>query len=268
MKGTKLQPVETLLCVGHGYKPVNDHQWGPGVRDLFAIHYIISGKGYYWVDQKCYEVQEGESFLIFPDTQVYYYPDEKNPWEYIWVEFRGEEAKELVALTEFSVKSPVTNAIPAELAMEWRAYYDIPEAYAVERYAIERGSGKLRLLLSYYIEHFPKNRLPVSVDYVQAAKKFIKINYWKSELSITDIVQHVNIDRTYLFRLFKEDTGVSVHQYLTAYRIRRACELLRSSELTMKTVAFSVGYPDQLYFSKIFKKMIGKTPTQYQKDEK
>lgn len=268
MKGTQLLPVETVRCVGYGYKPADKHQWGPGVRDVYAIHYIVSGKGYYLVNQTCYELCEGESFLIFPDTQVFYYPKGDDPWEYVWVEFRGDEAKELVSLTNLSVTSPITEAIPPEIALDLRTYYDIPEAYKMERYELERGSAKLRLLLSYYIEHFPKNCLPATVDYVQAAKQFLKINYWKSELSIADVVQHVNIDRTYLFRLFKESTGMSVHRYLTTYRIRRACELLKSSELSMKTVACSVGYPDQMYFSKIFKRIMNITPSQYQKEGK
>ena len=268
MKETQRHSVETFRCVGNGYLPADKYQWGPGVRDVYAIHYIVSGKGYYRLNQTCYELQRGESFLIFPDTEVYYYPDETDPWEYIWVEFRGEEAKEMISLTSFTVNSPVVAAIQSEDASEWIKYYRIPEAYGRERYEIERAGAKMRLLLSNYIQYFPKNQLPATVEYVQAAKQFIEINYWKSELSVGDVVHHANIERSYLFRLFKENTGMSVHQYLTEYRIRRACELLHSSKLAVKTVACSVGYPDQLHFSKLFKKMTGKPPSQYQREEK
>ncbi len=254
---------DSLRCVGFGYKPADLHRWGPGVRDLYAFHYIISGKGYYMVNKVCHQLQAGESFLIFPDTEVYYYPEEQDPWEYVWVEFRGDEVKELIDLTTLSVKCPVTQPLSPECPIEWRNLYHIPEAYRINRFEIERGSARLRLLLSYYIEYFPKNQSSVTFDYVKATKHFIKSNYWRTELMISDIIQHVNIDRTYLFRLFKQATDQSVHQYLTAYRIKKACDLLYHSDLEIKIVAYSVGYADPLYFSKIFKRITGATPTQY-----
>jgi AraC-like DNA-binding protein len=266
MKESQRCLVETFRCVGNGYKPADKHSWGPGVRDVYAIHYIVSGKGYFTLNQTCYELQRGESFLIFPGSEVYYYPDETDPWEYAWVEFRGEEAKELIALTAFTITSPVVAAIRSEDAGDWMKHYNIPEAYGRERYEIERAGAKMRMLLSNYIEHFPKNQLPATMEYVQAAKQFMEINYWKSELSVGDVVSYANIERSYLFRLFKENTGMSVHQYLTAYRIQKACELLSNTKLAVKTVACSVGYPDQLHFSKLFKKMTGIAPSQYQKE--
>lgn len=258
---------ENFRCVGYGYKPSDMHRWGPGVRDVYAFHYIISGKGYYQLNQTCYELHGGDSFLIFPGAEVYYYPDETDPWEYVWVEFHGEEAKDLLDLTTLSVQSPVVVSKSVNVTCDWVTYYNIPEAYGRERYEIERAGAKMRLLLSLYIEHYPKKQLPATIEYVQAAKQMIELNYWRPELSVGDVVSYANIERSYLFRLFKESTGMSVHQYLIAYRIQRSCELLSNKKLTVKTVACSVGYPDQLYFSRLFKKMKGKSPSQYQRGE-
>lgn len=80
---------------------------------------------------------------------------------------------------------------------------------------------------------------------------------------MTDIVRFVSVERSYLYRLFKEATGMSVSAYVTAFRIERACELLKRSELSVKAVAYSVGYHDQLYFSKVFKKATTFTPSEY-----
>lgn len=121
----------------------------------------------------------------------------------------------------------------------------------------------MRLLLSYYMEHYPKEPQVDAKDYVWLARKYIEQNYWKPTLTVTEIVKAVNLERSYLFRLFKAATGKSVLEYITSCRIERACELLKTSGLPIQSVAYSVGYNDPLYFSKVFKKATSHTPTSY-----
>ena len=82
-------------------------QWGPGIRDHYLIHYIISGKGYYKVNNKTYTLVAGDTFLVYPNTEVIYYADENEPWEYAWVGFTGSDALLILQATDFSVTSPV-----------------------------------------------------------------------------------------------------------------------------------------------------------------
>ena len=63
------------------------YQWGPGIRDHYLIHHILSGKGYYSVGGKVYALSTGDTFLVYPQTEITYYADEKDPWEYAWVGF-------------------------------------------------------------------------------------------------------------------------------------------------------------------------------------
>lgn len=248
-----------LICVGNGYKPPNKHKWGPGVRDVYALHYIVSGKGTLQTRHAAFALCAGESFIIFPQTEVYYYPDSSDPWEYVWIEFKGDEALRLLSMTGLTRDKPTVAAAPVDLA----PFYRIMDNREMQRYEKLRSGAKLRLLLSYYLEFYPKHAMILPPDYVRSAKAYIENNYWRLSVTVTDIVGAVNIERTYLFRLFKEATGRSVSGYLTAYRMERACELLRSSELTVKSVAYSVGYKDPLYFSRVFKKATSYSPTQY-----
>jgi len=91
-----------LNYVSSGHKPLNRHEWGPGVRDIYAMHYIIKGKGIYKTRSGEYELQAGQSFLIYPYTEIYYYPDPNDPWEYVCVEFTGEEVAHILDLTRLS----------------------------------------------------------------------------------------------------------------------------------------------------------------------
>lgn len=249
------------MCKGIGYKPANLHKWGPGVRDVFALHYIVSGKGYLKTQQGTFRLKTGESFIIFPHLEVYYYPDPMDPWEYYWIELYGVEASRLLSMINFTPASPVVEAAPQDLG-PWFHVGKSPELEPFER---ERSDAKLHLLLSYYMEYYPSDRAILMKDYAMSAREYIESNFWKPSLSVLDVVDYVKIERSYLFRLFKERNGVSISGYLTAFRIRRACELLISSDLSVKSIAYSVGYQDPLYFSKVFKKATSYTPSEFKK---
>ncbi|MHA7967579.1 AraC family transcriptional regulator [Paenibacillus sp. CAU 1782] len=250
---------ERLTYVFGGHKPPNLHKWGPGVRDIYALHYIVSGKGILETNGSRFLLQAGESFMIYPQREVYYYPDRQDPWEYVWVEFRGNEVLSLLSMIDISAERPVVPKAPSKL----EPYFFTAWHGDMQPYEKLRSSAQVQLLLTLYMEYFPKAKMISAPDYASIAKEYIQNNYWKPELTVADIVAVVNIERSYLFRLFKERTGMSVSGYLTVCRIDNACKLLQSTDLSIKTVSCSVGYRDQLYFSKVFKKTTSYTPSDY-----
>lgn len=253
---------DELICISNGYKPANLHRWGPGVRDVYALHYIISGKGYLETNHTTYSLKAGESFIIFPQNEVYYYPDQDDPWEYVWIDFNGDEVLRILSMTILSCYNPVTSVAKENL----QPLFHIEESIGLLPFEKERANARLRLLLSYYIEYYPRTNIVAKINYVVLANDYIENNYWKAILTVSDVVDYVKIERTYLFRLFKEATGMSISGYLTYYRIKRACVLLKTSGLSIKSVACSVGFKDQLYFSKVFKKVTEYSPSEYIKN--
>ena len=114
---------------------------------------------------------------------------------------------------------------------------------------------------------FPRKSIPPKekkISYVEEALRYIEANYAHS-VNIQVIADHLNIERTYLYRLFKDITGVSPQEYLLDYRIRRACSLLKETDLPVSDIARSVGYGDALYFSRLFKQKKGSPPSEYRK---
>lgn len=87
-----------------------------------------------------------------------------------------------------------------------------------------------------------------------------------SDISIQDLSQRFYVNPNYISQLFKKELGKSFTEYLTNLRVRYACELLSNSELSLQNVADKTGYNDYFYFSKVFKKIIGKTPSKYRED--
>ncbi|MCI6272019.1 MAG: response regulator [Erysipelotrichaceae bacterium] len=109
-----------------------------------------------------------------------------------------------------------------------------------------------RLSLSVNSKH---NNIVKSLEYIDE-------NYNK-EINISSISEHLKVSESYLSHLFKEETNYTVLEYITLYRLSKACLLLKDPNIRIHEVASSVGYKDQRYFSNIFKKHLGVTPNYY-----
>jgi AraC-like DNA-binding protein len=88
-------------------------------------------------------------------------------------------------------------------------------------------------------------------------------NNFHKELRITDLAYSVNLSRTRLFKLFKEELGLSPKQYLRILRIRKGKELLEKSRKSIKEIAHQVGYNDGTHFMRDFKRIYKVSPSQY-----
>ena len=111
-------------------------------------------------------------------------------------------------------------------------------------------------------EHTENRAQSSSSVYVTNAVKFIQFNY-SHEITIDDIAKAVGVSRSHLYRVFMSNLGESPIDYLTNYRINEACYLLRSGNLSIAEIATSVGFFDQFYFSRVFKKNKGVPPSKY-----
>ncbi|WP_058485842.1 response regulator [Defluviitalea phaphyphila] len=94
------------------------------------------------------------------------------------------------------------------------------------------------------------------------AKDYINKNYSKP-ITLEDISRKVNVSPQYFSKLFKEETGENFIDYLTNVRISAAKKLLLEGNLSIKEICYKIGYNDPNYFSRIFKKIVGVTPTEY-----
>jgi two-component system response regulator YesN len=97
---------------------------------------------------------------------------------------------------------------------------------------------------------------------ITKAMRYIDQNY-SNNISLNDVAESINMSYFYFSRLFKESTGKSFSDYLTEYRIDKSIELMKDENLSIKQISYDIGYNDPNYFSKIFKKLKGITPTDY-----
>ena len=235
--------------------------WGPGVRDHYLLHYIVSGRGQYRVDDRTFVLSAGDAFLAGPETPIFYQSDPQEPWEYYWVGFDGPSAPLLLAQTPFSRKSPVIHPAAGERLRQ--GLLDIYKARGGDYASAVRMAGYLQAALGLLMAPAPHSGREESLaDYARQGAQLLRQNYSRS-MGVEELARQTGISRSYLYRAFQAEFHCSPSQYLTRYRLRRACQLLRHSQLSVSAVAASVGYEDPFYFSRAFKRELGVSPTDY-----
>ncbi len=259
--------LNSLAVYNVGYQKCEpEYQWGPGVRDHYCIHHILSGNGYYLSGDTVCRLGAGDTFLIYPGEEVKYYADREEPWEYAWVGFMGADAAPVIRNTEFTKEKPyiLSGRIPADRIK--RGLENIYEVKGNTYEATVAMAGALYSLLAIFM-HYSKReerKKDVQMIYVEKAEMYIETNY-SYPITVEDVAAYVGISRSHLFRSFQTCMRKSPKEYLSEYRIRQACHLLKETGLSVSAIAYSVGFENNLYFSKAFKKQKKISPSEYRR---
>jgi len=241
------------------------HSFGPAVRPHYIIHFIISGKGNYYVNGRHYSLSEGQGFLIEPDVQTFYESDEKEPWSYIWVGFSGSKAGKYLNETGISSDFPVFSSEHGERLKKY--VFDMIKHSHLSVSDELRQTGMLYLFLSAIAESsYSAGKTPAYTDniYIQKAVEFIQ-NHYCEPVKVNDIADYICINRSYLSTLFQKYIGMPPMHYLKIFRLTKAAEMLRLTELTIESIAFSCGYSDTAVFARAFRQFKGMPPGQFRK---
>lgn len=242
------------------------HSFGPALKPHYLIHYVLSGKGILRIGGKEYELEEGYGFLITPDELAFYQADETDPWTYVWIGFEGTKAVEYMGSIGLSVTSPVFQSKQSEEL--YRIVRDMMEHNTFGVTDDLRRNGLLHMFLSVISESVQvsaSNNDDRANHYVRKAIEFIQSNYC-NPIKVTDVADYVCINRSYLYTLFQNSIHMSPQQFLMAYRITKATELLKVTKLPIEGIAISCGYQDPLVFTKAFRQLKGISPSAYRRE--
>ncbi|WP_051286821.1 AraC family transcriptional regulator [Paenibacillus taiwanensis] len=247
----------------------NGHDVGPAVLDYLLIHCVQSGYGRLTMRETTYHLEKGDSFFIFPGELFRYVADDTEPWAYRWIALRGTHIEGMLASIGIGPHAPVVH--PVRTARVAAAFKKVQSALC------EGGiSGDLeaeayaRLALAEFSRATHLERLgnkDVCSDIerqVEQAVCYITLRY-STPISIESLAQQFGYHRTYFSKMFHEITGESPIQLLIRLRMERARTLIMTTKLAVEQVAASVGYNDALYFSKMYKRWFGMSPSSYRK---
>lgn len=240
-----------------------------GARQEYIIHFVLKGSGFYSSGGSTWSLSPGQMFLIYPGDPVIYGADHANPWMYAWIGFNGIRVDAILKQCGFSKNCLVRPAPPNEEILEC---IDSMLEKRTLTFAndLRREAGLLNLfaLLCDYNASLSKQKIiPAksgfsSSVYVELALDYIQGMYGHG-INVTDIADNIGISRAQLNQAFQKVLGLSVQKFLIDYRMHKAANLLVSTGMSIKEISNTVGYDDQLTFSKAFKKKFEMSPKAY-----
>lgn len=250
------------------------HSYGPATRNHYLFHFILSGKGSLLSTDSqgmthSYQLRRNQGFLICPGQINTYQADETDPWEYAWIEFDGIRAKEFIETAGLGFDEPIYRYNRKELAARLRD--EIMSLVQNQKNTSLYQIGHLYLFVDLLIQS-SANHKEITVGklkdfYIREAVSFIEQNY-SNPITVEDIAAFCNLNRSYLGKIFRDSLNQTPQQFLIYYRMNRAAELLKFSEMSINEISRMVGYPNQLHFSRAFRNVFGISPSSWRKENK
>jgi AraC-like DNA-binding protein len=260
-----INPIDLYMYYFGTQQCLGGHSFGPALKDHFKIHYIHKGKGIFKVGDKTYNLGKGQGFLICPNVIVNYVADNEDPWAYSWIEFNGRSILEYLTRANLSIENPIfSNSINDAIT---RGFEEMIKANEDENKRDLILNSMFYIFLANLIDNsnikqIAKKSSKMKAVYIDKVIEFIQINY-SHKVTVSEISSLMHLNSKYLSQLFKEEVGVTIKEYIITYRIEKACDLIKDERLSIGDVSRSIGYDDQLLFSRMFKRVKGISPRKY-----
>ena len=245
------------------------HSFGPAARNHYLFHYVISGTGTLMADDskgvtQTYQIKSGQGFMLFPGQISTYVADKNLPWEYAWLEFGGLKVREMIEIAGITKDSPIYHANSKDLRqnMMEEMLYIVKNEDKSPLHLI----GHLYLFLDYMTRSAETMRLKqggrLRDFYIKEELSFIEQNF-QNDISVEDIAAFCGLNRSYFGKIFHDTIGKSPQEFLMSYRMQKATELLKLTQLSIGDIGNAVGYSNQLHFSRAFKNVYGVSPREW-----
>lgn len=245
------------------------HSFGPFIRNHYLFHYVISGRGHLDATdadgvRRDYDLGPDQGFLLCPGQVSTYIADKNQPWKYVWLEFDGLRASEYVESAGLNLSQAVYR--PQSRA-EGQRTRDIMLYMAQHSDASTLHlMGNLFLFLDALIQTSSTRRglhgVQLKDFYIQEAINYMEHNYQR-ELSVEELADVCKLNRSYFSKLFKDSMGCPPQEFLIRLRLSRAADLMKGTRKSIGDIAARCGYPNQLHFSRAFKKRYGVSPREW-----
>lgn len=268
-RNEKVETVVDIDVTGMETRSSVEYKWHGLERKestSFIFQYTLLGEGAIDFADNTYKLTKGKVFMVeIPGDHCYYLPDSSSEWQFIFITLKGEAAKDCWdrilqrhgPVLDIPMESRVIDKLFDIFTIATEGDFEDPYMSSIEAYAF---------LMECYRLLKPTQAHSDLPDSLNRAINFIYQHY-HSYITIEDIANAANVSKYYLIKLFRKSLNITPIQFITNKRIEKAIELLVNTDYTIKMIAEKVGFTNDNYFNKVFKKIVGIPPGEFRKNK-
>ena len=228
----------------------------------YIVEYIVSGSGTLIYNGKVYHPQEGDVYILHKGSFNQYYPDQDNTWTKYW--FNGDGPLMVNLLVAYGLYDTILIKGFYHEEM-FREMYEIASSDLPTHVILEKMSLKFHELLMRLHSHINRKLVKNSANDI---KRILDSNIYNRNFKMEDLSSILHLSQTHIINTFKEFYTLTPYRYLFEQRIQVAGTMLLTTDMSVKKISETLGFSDQHYFSNAFKKITGKPPQQYRKENR
>ena len=237
-----------------------------GEEAVFVIYYVNSGVCYLESEPYTAKISAGKCFVILPQVDYQLKAAGDEVLNLTWVSFSGFRVEDYLGRAAIWPAHPVVDDPEGVLGEKLNRLYMFSHE-PVNRYC------KMAAILYEIIAYLRDERENVHPDgykenlnyFAAYAANYIEHNYM-NPISVSEVADKLGITRKHLCTVFHKVFGIAPRQYIIYFRMEKACKLLRNTRQTVQEISEATGYANQFYFAKEFRRIIGKTPSEYRRE--
>ncbi|SDN90613.1 AraC family transcriptional regulator [Alkalicoccus daliensis] len=264
-----LETAVDLLSIGMEKTNSAAYSWNGMKREKnrnVVFQYTLSGEGAIDAGGKTHRLEQGKAFLLeIPGEHIYYLPETSKEWEFFYITLQGDVAVD--CWSNITRRYGHVVQVDSEAALIDKFFEIYQQAIDQDLFDAYFSSSQAYAFLMEMYRHFKQSQTP---EYFPAnitdAISFMNKNY-ALPISMEEVAEAAGMSKYYFIKRFKEATDMTPGYYIRKKRIEKSLELLVRTELTMKDIAESVGYANDNYFSKVFRKTVGMAPGEFRKNK-
>lgn len=240
------------------------YSYGPKFRSYQLIHFVLKGRGVLHINEHVFQLSAGDAFLIPSGRISYYEASKEDPWCYAWISFLGINSETYLYQIMTSVDDVyIVHGLDVEKYKN--AIFEILAMGGNPTSQFFQANGILYSIMSRLFEDIGFQEESWGKDSVADEVKFYLDTNYAEKIVLKDVAKNFGIHPNYMTRIFHEKFGVSPKKYLMDLKLKKACRLLTTTSLPISVISGSLGFDDQLAFSRLFKKEFKDAPSLYRK---
>lgn len=245
-------------------------RWEEGRRlDELQIHFLTRGRGVFESSRaggRTRRLGPGSAFILFPRVWHRYAPATETGWFEYWIGVKGDYVGRLLRKRFFRPDHPVF--APTDTGPLLRLFTEVVGCLRHPSAGSSRALGSLAAQILAELQAGAVAAPPAGsrTDHLIREAKLMLDQHLDQDLDLGHLARKLNVGYHWLRRAFKQETGQSLHQYRLQHRLSRAKLLLQGTDATVEQVARQTGFTDAGYFSQIFKRKTGRTPSSWRCD--